>query len=95
VEKGREKMLRLAELQKKIDEEVEKMRHIAQDTEQGHKPRQRDLRQEGPSHDDMWYDDFHHDNNAFDYASPIATELQAVPWPPLYKPTQLPMYDSH
>jgi hypothetical protein len=47
VEKRREKMLRLAELQKKIDEAAEEMRHIAQDTEQEHRPQQRDLCQEG------------------------------------------------
>jgi hypothetical protein len=79
VERRREKMLRLSELQKKIDEAVEEMRHIAQDTEQGHKPQQRDLPQEGPSHDDIWYDDFHHDSIAFDDASPLATELEATP----------------
>jgi hypothetical protein len=38
VERRREKMLRLAELQKKIDEAAEEMRHITQDNEQGHKP---------------------------------------------------------
>jgi hypothetical protein len=32
VKKRREKMLQLAELQKKIDEAAEEMRHIAQDT---------------------------------------------------------------
>jgi hypothetical protein len=42
------------------------------------------FRQEGPSHDDMWYDDFHHDIIAFDDASPLTTELQVVPWPPSY-----------
>jgi hypothetical protein len=94
VEKRREKMLRLTELHKKIDEVAEEMRHIAQDTKQGHKPQQRDLRQEGPSHDDMWYDDFNHDNIAFDDASPLAMELQAVPWPPSNKPPQRPMYDG-
>jgi hypothetical protein len=31
-------MLRLIELQKKIDEEAEEMCHITQDNEQGHKP---------------------------------------------------------
>jgi hypothetical protein len=46
------------------------MRHIAQVTEQAHKPQQRDLRQEGLSHDGMWYDDFHHDSIAFDDTSP-------------------------
>jgi hypothetical protein len=95
VERRREKMLRLAELQKKIDEVAEEMRHIAQDNEQGHKPQQRDLRQEGPSCDDIWYDDFHHDSIAFGDASPLATELQATPWPPSYKPPQLPMYTGH
>jgi hypothetical protein len=41
------------------------------------------------------YDDFHHGNFAFDDASPLAAELQATPWPPSYKPPQLPMYDGH
>jgi hypothetical protein len=50
------------------------MRHITQDNEQGHKPQQRELPQESPSYDDVWYDDFHHDNIAFDDASP-AIEL--------------------
>jgi hypothetical protein len=49
----------------------------------------------GPSHDDMWYDDFHHDNIAFVDASPLDTELQDVPWPHSYKPPQLLMYDGH
>ena len=38
VEKRREKMLRLSELQKKINEATKEMRHSAQDTEQGHRP---------------------------------------------------------
>jgi hypothetical protein len=25
----------------------------------------------------------------------LAAELQATPWPPSYKPPQLPMYDAH
>jgi hypothetical protein len=78
-------MLRLAELQKKIDEFAEEMRHITQD-EQGRRPQQRELRQESPSYDDVWYDDFRHDNFAFDDASSLAAELQATPWPPSYKP---------
>jgi uncharacterized protein YhaN len=86
VERRREKMLRLAELQKKIDEAAEEMRHITQDNEQGHKTQQRKLHQEIPSYDDVWYDDFHHDNIAFVDASPRATELQATPCSPSYKP---------
>jgi hypothetical protein len=58
------------------------MCHITQDNEQGHKTQQRELHQESPSYDDVWYDDFHHDNIAFDDASPLATELQATPLPP-------------
>jgi hypothetical protein len=94
VERKREKMLRLAELQKKIDEATKEMCHITQD-EQGRRPQQRELRQESLSYDDVWYDDFHHDNFSFDDASPLAVELQATPWTPSYKPSQLPMYDGH
>jgi hypothetical protein len=88
-------MLRLYELQKKIDEGAEEMCHITQDNDQGHRPQQRELHQESPSYDDVWYDDFHHDNITFDDASPLATKLQATPWSPSYKPPQLPMYDGH
>jgi hypothetical protein len=51
--------------------------------------------QDNSYNDDEWYDDFHHGNFAFDDASPLAAELQATPWPPSYKPPQLPMYDGH
>jgi hypothetical protein len=96
VEKGREKILQLSKLQKKIGEAAEEMRHIALDTEQqGYRLHERDLRQEGPSHEDMWYEDFNHKNIAFHDASPLATEMLGVPWPPSYKPPQLPMYDGH
>jgi Cys-tRNA synthase (O-phospho-L-seryl-tRNA:Cys-tRNA synthase) len=47
VKTRREKMRWLSELQKKTDEAAEEMRQIAQDNEQGHRPQQRDLRQEG------------------------------------------------
>jgi hypothetical protein len=52
VQRKREKMLRLAKLQKKIDEAAEEMCHITQD-EQGQRPQQRELRQESPSYDDV------------------------------------------
>jgi hypothetical protein len=87
-------MLRLADLQRKIDEAAEEMHHITQD-DQGRRPQQRELRHENPIYDDEWYDDFHHGNFAFDDASPVVVELQATPWPPSYKPPQLPMYDGH
>jgi hypothetical protein len=37
----------------------------------------------------------YHDTFTFDDASPLAAELQAIPWPQSYKPPQLPMYDGH
>jgi hypothetical protein len=87
-------MLQLAELHRKIDEAAEEMRHITQD-DQGGRPQHRDLRQESPTNDDGWYDDFYYGNFAFDDASPLAAELQATSWSPSYKPPQLPMYDGH
>jgi hypothetical protein len=94
VERKREKMLRLSDLQKKIDEAAEEIRHLTQD-DQDRRPPQRELRQDNSYNDDDWYDDFHHGNFAFDDASPLSAELQATPWPPSYKPPQLPMYDGH
>jgi hypothetical protein len=87
-------MLRLADLQRKIDEAAEEMCHLTQD-DQDRRPQHRELRQESPINDDEWYGDFHHGNFVFDDASPLAAELQATLWPPSYKPPQLPMYDEH
>jgi hypothetical protein len=70
------------------------MRHLTQD-DQDRRPQHRELRQEIPINEDEWYDDFHHGNFAFDDASPLAVELQAISWPPSYKPPHLPMYDGH
>jgi hypothetical protein len=70
------------------------MRHLTQD-DQDRRPQHKELRQESSFNEDEWYDDFHHDNFTFDDASPLATELQATPWPQSYKPPQLPMYDGH
>ena len=87
-------MLRLSDLQKKINEAAEEMRHLTQD-DQDRRPQRRELRQDNSyDDDDEWYDDFHHGNFAFDDASPLSAELQATPWPPSYKPPQLPMYDG-
>jgi hypothetical protein len=94
VQRKKEKMAWLANLQRKIDEATEEVRHLAQD-EQDRRPQHRELRQEGLFNEEGWYDDFNHDTFTFDDASPLAAELQATPWPPLYKPPQLPMYDGH
>jgi hypothetical protein len=94
VQRKKEKMARLANLQRQIDEASEEVRHLTQD-EQNRRPQYRELHQEGFSNEDDWYEDFHHGNFAFDDASPLSAELQATPWPPYYKPPQLPMYDGH
>jgi hypothetical protein len=87
-------MARLADLHNRIDEAAEEMRHLTQD-DQDRRPQHRELRQESSYNDDEWYNDFHHGNFIFDDASPLAAELQAIPWTQSYKPPQLPMYDGH
>jgi hypothetical protein len=94
VQRNKEKMARLADLQRQIDEATEEVRHLAQD-EQERRPQHWKLHQEGLFDDDGWYDDFNHGTFTFYDASPLAAELQAIPWPPSYKPPQLPMYDRH
>jgi hypothetical protein len=90
----KEKMARLADLQKKIDEATEEVRHLTQD-DHDRRPQHRELHQEGSFNEDEWYDDFNHGTFTFDDASPVAAELQAIVWPQSYKPPQLPMYDGH
>ena len=89
VQRKKEKMARLADLQRQIDEASEEVRHLVQD-DQSRRPPRRELHQEGFHNEDDWYEDFHHGNFAFDDASPLSTELQATPWPQSYKPPQLP-----
>jgi hypothetical protein len=88
VQRKKEKMDWLADLQRQIDEATEEVRHLAQD-KQERRPQHRELHQEGFFNKDGWYDDFNHDTFTFDDASPLAAELQAIPWPPSYKPPQL------
>jgi hypothetical protein len=94
VQRKKEKMAQLADLQRKIDEATEEVCQLSQD-DQDRMPQHRELRQEGLFNEDGWYDDFNHDTFTFDEASPLAAELQAIPWPQSYKPPQLPMYDGH
>jgi hypothetical protein len=70
------------------------MCHLTQD-DQDQRPQHRELHQDNSFNEDEWYDDFHHGNFTFDDASPLAAELQAIPWPQSYKPPQLPIYDGH
>jgi hypothetical protein len=73
----KEKMARLADLQRQIDEATEEIRHLDQD-EQDRRPQHRELHQEGLFNDEGWYDDFNHDTFTFDDASPLTAELQAI-----------------
>jgi hypothetical protein len=74
VQRKKEKMARLTDLQRKIDEATEEMHHLTQD-DQDRRPQHRELRQESSFNKEEWYDDFHHSNFTFDDASPLAAEL--------------------
>jgi hypothetical protein len=67
-------MARHANLQKRIDEAAEEMRHLTQD-DHDRRPQHRELRQESSFNKEEWYDDFHHGSFTFDDASPLAVEL--------------------
>jgi hypothetical protein len=74
VQRKKEKMARLADLQRQIDEASEEVRHLAQD-EQNRRPPHRELHQEGFYNEDDWYENFHHGNFAGYTLAPI---LQAT-----------------
>ena len=74
VQRKKEKMARLADLQRQIDEATEELRHLVQD-EQERRPQHRELHQEGLFNNDGWYDDFNHGTFTFDDASSLAAEL--------------------
>jgi hypothetical protein len=73
-QRKKEKMARLADLKKKIDEATEEVRHLTQDYHD-RRPQHRELHQEGSFNKDEWYDDFNHGTFTFDDASPLAAEL--------------------
>ena len=53
VQRKKEKMLRLADLQKKIDKAAEEMCHLTQD-DQDQRPQRRELHQDNSYDDDEW-----------------------------------------
>jgi hypothetical protein len=59
VQRKKEKMARLADLQRQIER----------------RPQHRELHQEGFFNEDGWYDDFNHDTFTFDDASLLVAEL--------------------
>jgi hypothetical protein len=85
VQRKKDKMAWLADLQRKINEATEEVRHLTQD-DHDRRPQHKEIRQEGSFNEDECYDDFNHGTFTFDYASPLASELQAIPWPQSYKP---------
>jgi hypothetical protein len=89
VQRKKEKMAQLADLQRKIDEATEEVRHLVQD-EQDRRPQHRELRQEGLFNEDEWYDDFNHDAFTFDDASPLAARTAGYPMAPIIQTTSAP-----
>jgi hypothetical protein len=53
VQRKKEKMARLVDLQRKIDEATEEVRHLTQD-DHDRRPQHRELRQEGSFNEDEW-----------------------------------------
>jgi hypothetical protein len=84
-EKRHEKMLWVSQLQKQFDEVSEQLCNITQQVKQPEEP----CHQNNLCHEEQGFDNF-----MYDGASPLAAKLQATPWPPLYRPPQLPMYDG-
>jgi hypothetical protein len=74
VQRKKEEMAWLADLQSKIDEATEEVRHLTQD-DHDRRPQHRELHQEVSFDEDEWYDDFNHGTFTFDDASLMAAEL--------------------
>jgi hypothetical protein len=85
VQSKKEKMARLADLQRKIDEATEEVRHLAQG-EQDRRPQHMELHQEGLFNEDGWYDDFNHDAFTFDDAS-LGSRTAGYPMAPVIQAT--------
>jgi hypothetical protein len=83
LEKCREKVLRLSELQKKIGEATKEMCNIEAQDQNNY----RDQNYEGFNHDNIWHELVNFQDFLYDEASPLTPELQATPWPPLYNPS--------
>jgi hypothetical protein len=88
-QRKKEKMVRLADLQRKIDEATEEVRHLVQD-EQDRRPQHRELRQEGLFNEYGWYDDFNHDAFTFYDASSLGSRTVGYPMAPIIQATSAP-----
>jgi hypothetical protein len=54
----------------------------------------RDQDYDGHDHDNLRHEVYNAQDFLYDEASPLTLELQATPWPPLYMPPTLPIYDG-
>jgi hypothetical protein len=84
-------MLCLSELQRKINEATEEMCNIeAHENMYNYKDQDHD----GCNHNNLCHEEFNVQHFPYDEAFPLALKLQDTPWPPLYMPHTLPMYDG-
>jgi hypothetical protein len=79
------------QIQRKIDEATEEMCNIkAHENLNNFK----DQDYNGQDHDNLHHEVYNAQDFLYDEASPLTPELQATPWPPLYRPPTLPIYDG-
>jgi hypothetical protein len=90
LEKRKENVLRLSELQKKINEATEGMPNIEVQDQNNY----RDQNYKGFNQDNLCHEPVNFQDFFYHEASPVTPELQATPWPPLHRPPTLPMYDG-
>jgi hypothetical protein len=84
-------VLRLSELQNNINKAAKEMRNIQVQEDQYNYKNQN---YEGHNHDNFRLEPFNLQDFLYDEASPLTPELQATPWPPLYRPPTLLMYSK-
>jgi hypothetical protein len=84
-------MICLSELQRKIDEATKEMRNI-EAHENLNNFREQDY--DGQDHDNLCHEVYKAQDFLYVEVSPLTPELQATPWPPLYMPPTLPIYDG-
>jgi hypothetical protein len=75
----------------KIDEANEEMHNIKAHENMNN---YMDQGYDGHNHDNLRHEEFNVHDFLYDEASSLTPELQATPWPPLYMPPTLPIYDG-
>jgi hypothetical protein len=90
LEKRREKVLCLYELEKKINEATKKMCNIEAQDQNNYK----DQNYEGFNQDNLHHEPINFQDFLYDKSSLLTPELQETPWTPLYRPPTLLIYDG-